>query len=151
MSDLNTKATAIWDAVKAIVDASVESGTLKAIEEFVEYRRLRSSQMSSMYLVVLDRAVEVQEWGANRGIAFVRVVFGISGSSFQPEEIGVTLEGYAWALADLFMADLTLDGKVHETRLESLRPDTIPVGEEQTTNPWATVELSWDFDFLIGG
>ena len=151
LSEANTKAKDIWVAVvKVITDAMLPGGALADVKAFVEYRRMRASQLPPFYLTVLDRRTEITEWGANRGIADLRVLFGLTGTSFKPDEVGGQLDSNAWALADLFQADVTLDGLVHDTRFESVSPDTTPPGEELTTEPWATVELVWNFAFLIG-
>ena len=148
-SELRTVSDQVWQSVVDKIKTAMQAGKeLDKVKDFQSLRRDRAGQIPNPLLVVLTRAVQVQDWGANRGVAAQTVVFGVTGSSYQPQQVADTIRDVAWALADLFLLDPTLGGLVNDTRLERLAPDDVPPAQEESTQPWATVELVWDYEFL---
>jgi len=52
------------------------------------------------------------------------------------------------ALADLFLNDPELSGNARDVRVEEIAPDATPEGMEESTQPWATVRMAWEYEFL---
>ena len=102
--------------------------------------------MKSPSLYVLERSVRVEEWSAHRGVALMHIRFGVTATAYQPTDMQQTLESLAWEVAELFLLDPTLGGKVDDTILDEFRPDDSPFGPE-TPHPWTSVSLSWRFQF----
>ncbi len=149
MSELQTASAAVWAAVKAKVEAAMAVGQpLSTVGEFVPYRRGRVGKLQTYAVVVLERTVVPSEWGANRGLAEQTIEFGITGTTYQPGQMAEALQKLAFALADLFLEDPTLGGLARDLKVDAIAPDARPEGNEDSTQPWAVVRLTWDYEFL---
>jgi hypothetical protein len=149
MSELQNVSDGVWAAVQtAIANARQKGGSLERVKEFIPYRRARLSKTHAYTMQVLRRTVVPTEWGANRGVAEQVIEFGITGLSFKPEDSAKELEELAFALADLFLSDPELSGNARDVRVEEIAPDATPEGMEESTQPWATVRLAWEYEFL---
>lgn len=149
MSELRAVSEQVWQSVQDKIAVAMKAGgQLSNLKEFQAVRRVRVSNIPSPLLVVLSRTVQGQDWGASRGIATQSVVFGATGTSYKPAEVAEVIGGIVWSMADVFLADPTLDGVTNDVRLVSLVPDADPAAQDESTQPWATVEFAWDYEFL---
>ena len=157
MSELRTISEAAWNIIRAEISTAIEGEKdvnfpLRDISSFITTRRTRNTSFPQFTLQVLRRGTSVTEWGTNRGIAELEVEFGITTTSFKPEDISDQLTVLAFALAHLFLDSesnrATLFDTVRDVRIEEVSPDAIPEGMEETTQPWAVVRIVWDFEFL---
>lgn len=148
-SELASLSAEVWSAVRQkIQDAMQSGGSLESVEAFYPHRRFRVAGLPTYSLVVLRRSIEPEDWQANTGVAEQSVEFGITGTSYDPDQAGDELGAIAFALGDLFLADPTLGGKVRDVRVEVISPDAVPEGVEEVTQPWAIVRLAWEYEFL---
>lgn len=149
MSNLSDKSLALWDAVQTKVTDAMEKGsTLHGVKQFFPQKRGRAAKLPSPSLVTLERRTTVEQWGAHRGVGSLEVTFGLTATSYKPEQSGPELESYAYALIDLFLADFRIAGLAYDTEVASVDADASPEGVEDNTQPWVTVTLIWKFEFL---
>ncbi|MBI4307156.1 MAG: hypothetical protein HY678_12635 [Chloroflexi bacterium] len=149
-NELQTASEAIWTAVKSKIDTAMTAGgSLVSVKEFLPNRRHRVGKLKTYALVVLERSIVPSDWGANRGTAEQTVLFGLTGTTYQPETSADDLQTLVFALMDLFLQDPALAGAARDVRVDSIAPDApTPEGVEESTQPWATLQVTWDFEFL---
>lgn len=139
----------VWTAVQAAIEgARVAGGTLEKVKQVSWHTRDRIGRPTHIVLAVLSRRTYPVEWGTQRGIGHMEVQFGLTGPSMLPGDKAAELETLAWALAELLMNQPRIADVCDDCRLDELSPDAPGPGPTETTEPWATVTLTWVFDFV---
>ena len=147
MNTLQDKSTNIWTAVQGQVAESMQQGNALAnIKAFGPRRKIRVGQQSNPALYVLSRTTQVIEWGANRGVGELSITFGLTHTTFTPEDTGHELENLIYELVSIFMESPTLGGADY-MRVEGVNLDDDPFSSEDT-QPWVTAALVWVFQFI---
>ena len=146
MTTLLDKSNAIWDAIQDRMTLLIAEGkVLSPARDFVPRKKLRTGQQSGPALYAISRVTRVIDWGANSGIGELSVTFGVTNTTFRPEEVGAELENLINALVFNLMNEPTLGG-ADDMRVDEINPDDDPFGAEDT-QPWATAALVWMFQF----
>lgn len=143
MSNLNLRSEAIWGEIKNRIRNAITVGAIPHVKEFWEYKRERGTGAMSPVLMVIDRRISVREWSANRGIADMTVIFGITTRTTTSEAAGAKLSEAVWTLVDMFSDDPKLGSLVFDTHIREVAPDAEFLGNEVVSQPWAVASITW--------
>ena len=98
-------------------------------------------------VVALERTVTFDRLAVNQVQATLTVRFGCMVRSGERAKGKEEAEELSYWLADLFLADPSLEGLARDTRVESIELDAGPLVDDGQPADWASVTVAWETHF----